>query len=123
MALSDGPNTIAVVATDAATNTSTVNRLVTKNPATPPPDPSTVAPPLSQSVASTIGAATSFLYTGPNAIQTGVAPGTISATRAAVLRGRVLVDLYSVLRQGVQVSDESYSLPTRSSEVARPARA
>ena len=27
-----------------------------------------------------------------------------------LLRGRVLVDLYSVLRQGVRVSDESYSL-------------
>lgn len=34
--------------------------------------------------------ATSFLYTGPNPIQTGVQPGTIELTRAAVLRGRVL---------------------------------
>jgi len=31
-----------------------------------------------------------FLYTGPNPVQTGVAPGTIEAHRAAVLRGRVL---------------------------------
>ena len=36
------------------------------------------------------GAATEFLYTGGNPIQTGVAPGTIEPKRAAVLRGKVL---------------------------------
>ena len=41
-------------------------------------------------VATTIGRATEFLYTGPNPIQTGVAAGTISPVRAAVLRGRAL---------------------------------
>jgi RHS repeat-associated protein len=35
-------------------------------------------------------AATQFLYTGPGAVQTGMAPGTIDAMRAAVVRGRVL---------------------------------
>jgi hypothetical protein len=55
-----------------------------------PPDPQTVAPPLDQSVATTIGTATQFLYTGSNPIQTGVAPGTIEPIRAAVLRGKVL---------------------------------
>ena len=55
-----------------------------------PPDPSTVAPPVDRSVASTIGANTAFLYTGATPIESGVAPGTIDAKRAAVLRGRVL---------------------------------
>lgn len=55
-----------------------------------PPDPATVAPPLDLSVATNIATATEFLYTGSNPIQTGVAPGTIEARRAVVLRGRVL---------------------------------
>jgi len=40
-----------------------------------------------------------------------------------LLRGRVLVDLYSVLRQGVRVSDESYSLSSGSAfpDLAWPA--
>ena len=33
---------------------------------------------------------TAFLYSGPNPIQTGVAPGAIDAQQAAVIRGRVL---------------------------------
>lgn len=33
---------------------------------------------------------TQFLYTGPNAVQTGVVPGTIVPTQVAVLRGKVL---------------------------------
>ncbi|MBI3799613.1 MAG: right-handed parallel beta-helix repeat-containing protein [Deltaproteobacteria bacterium] len=59
------------------------------NPAVPP-DPSTVASPIDRSVATTLGAATQFLYTGNDPIQTGVAPGTIEPQRAAVLRGKVL---------------------------------
>lgn len=55
-----------------------------------PPDPATVAPPIDTGVATTTFAATEFIYTGPGAIQSGVAPGTIEAKRAAVLRGRVL---------------------------------
>lgn len=55
-----------------------------------PPDPSTVAPALSRTQTTDIGSATAFLYTGPNPIQTGVAPGTIDLKRAAVLRGKVL---------------------------------
>ena len=64
------------------------NPAVCNNPL--PPDPSTVAPALDLSAATTIGAATEFLYTGTNPIQTGVAPGTIEPQRVAVLRGRVL---------------------------------
>ncbi|MFZ1829048.1 MAG: Ig domain-containing protein, partial [Candidatus Competibacteraceae bacterium] len=55
-----------------------------------PEDPATVAPPVDPTVATTTFAATEFLYTGSNPIQTGVMPGTIQAQRAAVMRGRVL---------------------------------
>jgi RHS repeat-associated protein len=55
-----------------------------------PPDPVMVAPPVIGGVVTTLGAATEFLYSGANPIQTGVAPGTINPVRAAVLRGRVL---------------------------------
>ena len=55
-----------------------------------PPDPKTVAPKINATVATTVFAATEFLYTGTDPIQTGVAPGTIDPKRAAVLRGRVL---------------------------------
>jgi len=54
-----------------------------------PPDPATVAPPLDQTVVTTMADATAFLYTGANPIQTGVALGTIQTTRAAVVRGVV----------------------------------
>src|SRR5437763_7656340 len=68
-----------------------------------PPDPQLIAPPLDTTVSTTIGSATAFLYTGPNAIQTGVAPGTISATCVAVLRGLVR-DRASQPLTGVKVS-------------------
>lgn len=55
-----------------------------------PPDPATVAPPLDLTVATTMHAATAFLYTGEDPIQTGVAPETIEPRRAAVLRGKAL---------------------------------
>ena len=56
-----------------------------------PPDPSTVAPPLDPTVATDVAAATAFLYTGANPIQTGVATGHDRARAAsAVLRGKVL---------------------------------
>ncbi|MEO8132570.1 MAG: RHS repeat-associated core domain-containing protein [Betaproteobacteria bacterium] len=54
-----------------------------------PPDPATIAPPVDPTVPTALIDATAFLYTGPNPIQTGVAPGTITAERAAVLRGKV----------------------------------
>ena len=55
-----------------------------------PPDPATIAPPLDQTVATNLATATSFLYTGTNPIQTGVAAGIINPKRAALLRGKVL---------------------------------
>lgn len=55
-----------------------------------PPDPSSVAPAPDLTGATSTFAATSFLYSGENAIQTGVAPDTIVPQRAGVVRGRVL---------------------------------
>ncbi len=57
---------------------------------TGPPDPSTVAPPLDDTLIANVASNTEFLYTGANPIQTGVAPGTIEARRGAVVRGKVL---------------------------------
>jgi hypothetical protein len=71
------------------TNIDEVTVTVNPDPTPPPPDPAMVAPPVDLTVATTMGEATRFLYSGPNPIQTGVAPGTITPLRAAVLRGRV----------------------------------
>jgi len=90
VALTNGPNTIAVVATDAATNSTTVSRSVTRQSQNLPPDPATVATPIDPTIATTVFASTAFLYSGTNPIQTGVAPSTINALRAAVVRGRAL---------------------------------
>ncbi|HEY0140870.1 MAG TPA: RHS repeat-associated core domain-containing protein [Thermoanaerobaculia bacterium] len=55
-----------------------------------PPDPSTLAPPPDRTIVTSLAEEIEFLYSGPDAIQTGVAPGTIRDERAAVLRGRVI---------------------------------
>ena len=55
----------------------------------PPPNPIDVAPKLDLGVPTALSTAIEFLYTGTDPIQTGVAPGTIEATRVAVLRGLV----------------------------------
>lgn len=55
-----------------------------------PPDPSTIAPPLDNTLISNVATNTEFLYTGANPIQTGMAPGTIEPKRGAVVRGKVL---------------------------------
>ncbi len=55
-----------------------------------PPDPSTVAPPIDRTVATTVAASTQFLYSGDNLIQTGVVNGTINPIHAGVIRGKVL---------------------------------
>lgn len=68
-----------------------------------PPDPATVAPPLSRTTATSLLDVTRFLYTGPNPIQTGVAPGTIVLNRAAVIRGKV-TDLNGIALTGVKMT-------------------
>ncbi len=90
LSLDEGPNTIDVVAVDAAGNSSTITRNVTYESIPLPPDPATVAPPIDSTVVTTMYAATEFLYTGENPIQTGVDSGTIEPKRTAVLRGKVL---------------------------------
>ncbi len=68
-----------------------------------PPDPSTVAPPVEQGVATILANSTAFLYTGTNPIQTGVVAGTIEPRRAAVIRGKVL-DRNNAALSGVTIS-------------------
>lgn len=79
---------VRLVVTDAAGNASQPATLTVEPPL--PPDPSTVAPAVDRTVATTVADSTAFLYTGADPIQTGVAPGTIEAKRAAVIRGTVL---------------------------------
>jgi RHS repeat-associated protein len=61
---------------------------ITVNP-DPEAPPVLDAPPLDTTVSTTVFKGTGFLYSPPNPIQTGVAPGTISPVRVAVLRGKV----------------------------------
>lgn len=68
----------------------TVVDMVISTGASLPPDQMTEADPVDQTVVTTVAAATSFLYSGANPIQTGVAKNTIVATRAACIHGRVL---------------------------------
>ncbi len=68
-----------------------------------PPDPATVAPPVDSSVPSNVFDTTTFLYSGPNPIQTGVTQGTIERKRAAVLRGKVVARDNSAL-SGVKIT-------------------
>jgi RHS repeat-associated protein len=79
-----------VVSDQAGNNSAAIELLVPGDTGDElPPDPATVAPALDRTVANTLFDATSFLYSGPNPIQTGVAEGTIEARRVAVLRGTV----------------------------------
>jgi RHS repeat-associated protein len=80
-----------------------VNLWVSLGPQGIPPDPSKVAPPINPTVATTVAAATDFLYTGAAPIQGGVSPGTIEARRAAVIRGKVL-DRGGLVLPGVTIT-------------------
>ncbi len=75
----------------ATTNGATFFRLSQRGTpgATTPPDPVLAASALAPNVYNPFGQSTAFLYTGANPIQIGVAPGTINAVQAAVLRGTV----------------------------------
>ncbi|MBI3414179.1 MAG: hypothetical protein HY043_02475 [Verrucomicrobia bacterium] len=55
----------------------------------PPADLVDIATPPAKGVSTLVGDATRFLYSGTNAVQLGVAPGTIEPKRAAVVRGKV----------------------------------
>lgn len=68
--------------------TATVHLSITTPVALPP---ATIqGPPLDPTIVTPIADSIRFLYTGPNAIQTGVAPNAIADNRAAVVSGRVL---------------------------------
>jgi K319L-like, PKD domain len=86
-----GSYVLRLTASDSLLSTSD-DVTITVNPPSQhlPPDPVTVAPPLDRTVATTLFAATEFLYSGSNPIQTGVVAGTITPVRAAVLRGKVI---------------------------------
>lgn len=58
---------------------------------TTPPVPGAIpeAPPLDETLIYNVASSTAFLYTGPNAVQTGMDPATIEPVRAAVVRGQV----------------------------------
>jgi len=75
---------LTIQLTDAAGNASAVTTI-----AVLPPAPELIAPALDRTVATTVVDSTAFLYTGPLAVQVGVAPNTIVAERSAVVRGEV----------------------------------
>ncbi|AXQ29222.1 hypothetical protein D0B54_11210 [Solimonas sp. K1W22B-7] len=79
---------LKIVSEDAAGNRSgQLERTVAG--VSPPPDPSTVAPPLVENGSTPFASTVDFLYTGGSPIQTGVASATIYPDRVAVLRGQV----------------------------------
>jgi cysteine-rich repeat protein len=94
----------AEAGTVTTTTTTTTTSTSTTTTTTLPPDPASVAPPLDPTVVYDVATATEFLYTGPNPIQTGVAPGTIEFLRAAVLHGRTIRRLDGAPLGGVRVT-------------------
>jgi hypothetical protein len=100
------PPTTTVPATTSTTagptTTSTSTTTTSSLPGTPPPDPSTIAPPLPRGVVPSFATEVGFLYEG-GIIQTGVAPGTIVPERVSVARGRV-VDTAGVPLAGMRVT-------------------
>jgi hypothetical protein len=68
--------------------TATVHLAITTPVSLPPP--TIQGPTLDPTIVTPIADSIRFLYTGPNAIQTGVAPNAIADNRAAVVSGRVL---------------------------------
>ncbi len=88
--LAAGPHQLDVEVADLAANVAHAKAAFTVSTGSAlPPDPATVAPRMDPTVATDNASATSFLYSGANPIQTGVAPGTIEARRVAVIRGQV----------------------------------
>jgi len=76
--------TLSLIVTDRAGNSSLPSTLTVEPPL--PPDPATVAPPLDRTVATTLIDSASFLFTGPTPIQIGVAAGTIEASAIRIAK-------------------------------------
>jgi len=82
-------NTAGGVDVTATLGTMSAALHVTVNAVSLPPDPATVATKNAITVVQPLADQVRFLYAGPNAIQTAVAPGAIADNRVAVMRGVV----------------------------------
>ncbi|MGH8264848.1 MAG: IPT/TIG domain-containing protein, partial [Steroidobacteraceae bacterium] len=82
---------MTVTSTGGSAQTAT-SFTVTVPPPPGPPDPTSIATPVDIHSVADFNSTIQFLYTGPNAIQTGVTPGAIINTFASVIRGQVLTD-------------------------------
>ncbi len=73
----------------------------------PEPDPEKEAPPPANGEASLPGQTMAFLYSGPNAVQSGVATGTMDQLRVAVVHG-VVKDQAGLPIPGVTITIEDH---------------
>jgi RHS repeat-associated protein len=92
VALSEGSNTVDLIAVDPAGNATHQELSIKLEQATEglPPDPEDVAPDLEPGVSTPFHEHNEFLYTGSDPIQRDADPDAIEPERAAVLRGKVL---------------------------------
>ncbi|MBI1937420.1 MAG: hypothetical protein HYS25_04785 [Ignavibacteriales bacterium] len=88
--LNSGVNNIEIDAVDAAGNLTVTNRVVNYQPIIIPPDPALTAPPIDDSYAKTFYDANNFIWSGANAVQYEVTPGSIEEQRVGVVRGTVI---------------------------------
>lgn len=87
-----GTFTVTLTVTDAGGLTDQASTSISVDDGTPNiPGDIPDAPTLDETVAYDVASSTSFLYTGTDPIQIGVAPETIEPTRAAVVRGQVFL--------------------------------
>lgn len=77
-----------VEASDAAGNTSQDGPMFIY--VAPPADPASSATPIDPTIATDFVSSTTFIYSGPGAIQQGVATGAIDTVRVVLLRGKVV---------------------------------
>lgn len=83
---------LRLTSTDYAGNTSGHAEVSIPDPnaEATPPEPSEIAPPLSDKHPTSLFDSTSFLYSGPRPVQYDVAEGVIKPEQVAVVKGRVL---------------------------------
>lgn len=90
--LANAQHTLQAVATDVAGHETRVEQSFTVAVESTPPGgvPDLQPTPIDRTVGSGLFNSVAFLYTGPGAVQTGVATDTMDPVRLAVLKGRVL---------------------------------